>query len=58
MHIKYKSKSKSCHGCNFKAWKAKVEGSHIRLYKAKEGRRRKEDKKPPKYPWGALTLQP
>jgi hypothetical protein len=36
--------------------KAKVEGSQLRLYKAKEGRRRKEGRKPPKYPWGALTL--
>jgi len=25
---------------------SRVEGSHIRLYKAKEGRRRKEDRKP------------
>jgi len=30
--------------------KAKVEGSQLRLYKAKEGRRRKEGRKPPKYP--------
>jgi len=29
---------------------SRVEGSHIRLYKAKEGRRRKEGRKPPKYP--------
>jgi hypothetical protein len=29
-------------GASFKAWKAKVKGSQLRLYKAKKGRRKEE----------------